>query len=151
VESPPDTARTGADCRVLLFLTIRDGWHINAPVPSDSDLVGTSLQIERMAGVDSVIIQFPDAVERHLDFSEVPLEVYEGTVVVPIRFRLATGMQQGTYALAATLTYQACNSSVCLAPSTVEMTIPLLVRSHHGTILRKHRNTAPPTEKGRHP
>jgi DsbC/DsbD-like thiol-disulfide interchange protein len=151
VEVPSDPVRAGEECRVLLFLIIRDGWHINAPVPSDPDLVGTSLQIQRSGEIDSVMIHFPEAVERQLDFSEIPLEVYEGTVIVPVRLHLATGMRSGTYAIRATLTYQACNALVCLAPATVETAIPLHVRSRHGAPRRMNRNDTIPPEKGRRP
>jgi DsbC/DsbD-like thiol-disulfide interchange protein len=151
VEPPAEPVQAGEECRVLLFLIIRDGWHINAPVPSDSDLVGTSLQIQRSGEIDSVVIRFPDPVARQLDFSEIPLEVYEGTVVVPVHLHLATGLRSGTYAIRATLTYQACNALVCLAPVAVETTIPIHVRSRHRAPRRVNRTNTLPPEKGRHP
>jgi DsbC/DsbD-like thiol-disulfide interchange protein len=151
VDVPQEAALPGSEVPALFILTIRDGWHINAPFPSDENLVGTSIHIAKSPEIDSVTLGYPDAVERQFDFSDIPLLVYEETITVPVRLRLVTGLHPGTYAIPAVITYQACNSMVCLAPATLRVEIPLRVESRHTQKPRINRTPSTSPEKGQRP
>jgi DsbC/DsbD-like thiol-disulfide interchange protein len=141
VEVSPERIHPGTDCHVRFMITIRNGWHINSPAPSDENLTGTSIEIARIPGIDSTILHYPEPVERRLDFADAPLQVYDEAVTIPARLYLAANLEPGTYTLPVVITYQACNNVVCLAPATIHMTIPLRVVPVDSSGSRNHRKT----------
>jgi DsbC/DsbD-like thiol-disulfide interchange protein len=64
---------------------------------------------------------------KRFAFSDTPLDVYEGSVVIVLRITAAAGMKPGACLLPVDISYQACTSDVCLAPATVKVVIPVQV------------------------
>lgn len=118
----------------LLAVTVQEGWHINSATPSDDKLVSTTVEVRKTRVVDSVSIQYPAAVERKFDFTDDVLEVYEGTIHILIRMEIQKSAKPGAYLIPATVSYQACNNSVCLAPAAVRVNIPIRVTRNGRTI-----------------
>jgi len=93
--------------------TIEPGWHINSNKPLDEYLIPTEFTL---AGRHTLLkVSYPPHVERTFSFSPDPVAVYEGTV----RFPFEAKRSAGPSGLEAKLSYQACNDSVCLPPSSV--------------------------------
>jgi len=92
-----------------LRLRIRKGWHVNANPASEDFLIPTGVEGEVRG------LQYPDGKPFRFTFSEAPLEVYEGEVV--LRGEVASGARD------VRVTYQACDANRCLRPVT--LTLPL--------------------------
>ncbi len=122
-----DRVVAGTTSSAVVIVTIKDGWHINAPNPADENLIGTSFEISKHKILDSVSVHFFPGIERKFDYAESPLEVYEGATSIRVLFSVARGAKQGNYSLSAVLTYQACSDNVCLAPASIRFTIPIRV------------------------
>lgn len=122
-----DKIHPGSTCFALLIVTIQDGWHINSATPSEGNLVATSVDIRKAKVLDSVSIRYPAGIERKFDFSDTALDVYEGTIQILLRLRIRDDIKRGEHTIAATIGYQACSNSICLAPTTVRINIPLRV------------------------
>lgn len=129
-----DRIKPGSVCFALLVVTVQEGWHINSATPSDDNLVATSAEVQRTKVIDSVSIQYPPAVEREFDFTDGVLEVYEGMIKILVRLGIRKSAKLGAYLIPATIVYQACSNSVCLAPSAVQVNIPVRVTSDGRTI-----------------
>lgn len=129
-----DRVKPGSACFALLVVTIQEGWHINSAIPSEENLVGTSVDVRKTKVIDSVSIQYQPAVERKFDFTDGVLEVYEGTIQILVRLGIRKSARPGAYLIPATVSYQACSNSVCLAPSAVRVNIPVRVTSDGRTI-----------------
>lgn len=129
VKLAEDNIHAGSTLLAMVIVTIEEGWHINSASPADESLIGTVIEAEKINGLDSIEIRYPDPIEKKLDIADNPLEVYEGTLNILLRLKLATDLKPGTYSIPATIHYQACNNSICLAPQSMDVSIPLRIVS----------------------
>ncbi len=115
----------GSSMRGAILLNLESGWHVNAHRPSMEYLIGTDLQFQEREGIRISRITYPSEREYRFDFAPEPVAVYEGDA--PIFFTLTASEQlpPGEVVLEATLRVQACNNEVCLAPATLDLTIPV--------------------------
>ena len=134
-----DNVHAGSVFYAMLVVTIQDGWHINSAAPLEENLIPTTVDIGKRNVVDSVDIRFPKSTERMFEFSETPLDVYEGTVNVLVRLRMSTEVKPGTYTITASVGYQACSNKVCLAPATEKSDVSLHVVSEKEKVSRINR------------
>ncbi|MFN0158251.1 MAG: protein-disulfide reductase DsbD domain-containing protein [Bacteroidota bacterium] len=122
-----DGVLPGTECRAMLIVSIDEGWHINSYIPNVEGFIATSVEMERTEGVELVSMKYPPAFEQALDFSETPLEVYEGTIKIMLHFKVALDASPGKHTIPLELRYQACSNEVCLAPTAVQFDLPLTV------------------------
>ncbi|WP_296806090.1 DUF255 domain-containing protein [Thiocapsa sp.] len=119
---------------LVIELTMRPGWHINAHRPLQDALIGTTL---RMRG-DSADWQmaapaYPNAEVLRLGFQREPLAVYQGRVQIdatlePNPQQRADTTEDPSAWLPFELRLQACNDAICLAPETLVLQVPLPAR-----------------------
>ena len=69
----------GSSTKAALVVTLEDGWHVNAHIPSEDYLIGTSFNLEAREGFILADIRYPLAKPVTFEFSDKPLDVYEGT------------------------------------------------------------------------
>jgi DsbC/DsbD-like thiol-disulfide interchange protein len=122
-----DGVHGGSSFRAALLVNIRRGWHINSASPSDENLIATSASFFPPPGLSVTGVRYPRGELKRFAFSDTPLDVYEGSVVIVLRITAAAGMKPGACLLPVDLSYQACTSDVCLAPATVKVVIPVQV------------------------
>lgn len=117
----------GDSVRIAVVMNIDEGWHVNAHQPTLDYLIGTQLTIDSLRGFTLSSMQYPESERFTFAFAGEPLDVYQGEA--PIFFTLATtpGIKPGSYTLSGTLRIQACNDKSCLAPSTLEISVPIEV------------------------
>ncbi|CAN5498896.1 hypothetical protein BH09PLA1_BH09PLA1_21490 [soil metagenome] len=94
---------------LLVAVKIQKGFHINAN-ETTGDLIPTRLQIDRDAAVE-----YPDGVMKQFPFSDKPVAIYSGEIVVRVRFEEPPKFDPPLHVA---LTYQACDDSACLPPVT---------------------------------
>jgi thiol:disulfide interchange protein DsbD len=131
-----DRVRAGSTGLAILILDIQKGWHINSTTPSDESLIATLVEVKQIDGIGSISIGYPEGIRRQFDFSETPLDVYEGTIQIPIKFSVATTMKPGTYSIPLVVHYQACSTNICMAPASAQVNFHLQVVSKKGRISR---------------
>src|SRR4030043_539705 len=102
---------------LTLEIAIRSPFHINADIPSEDYLIGTTVNFQSVPGVTFGKIAFPPAEMRRFSFSENPLAVYEGTIRVSAEVDLAADFKGSEVAIEGTVSYQACNDQSCLPPA----------------------------------
>jgi suppressor for copper-sensitivity B len=107
-------------------LRIDDGWHVNANPATLPYLIPTEARVEVPPGWQPAHITYPASVQRTFAFETEPLDVYEGTVEIPIQIAVPPDAR-GAVAVAARLRYQACSDRVCLPPVTAERVATLEV------------------------
>lgn len=125
----PETSRlvTGQSTRLAIRLEIAPGWHINSNQPPDEMLVPTELELSADPGVTFGQLRFPRAEQKSFSFSETPLAVFEGTVLVFGSLSLPPDFNQDSVHLTARLRFQACNDQLCLPPREVTASLVLPV------------------------
>lgn len=117
----------GDSVAAAVVMNIDEGWHVNAHEPTLDYLIGTELTIDEQAGFTVSGIQYPASEQFTFAFAGEPLDVYQGNA--PIFFTLATApdLEPGSYTLTGNLRVQACDDKSCLAPSTLDISIPVEV------------------------
>jgi len=121
--SPTFEVKPGEALEIPVSIRVRYGYHINSNRPNDEYLIPTRLTWDD-GPLKPVAVSFPDAETVKYDFSEKPLSVYSGSIVITTKFDVpqsAAGLKQ----LTGKLRYQACNDKACLPPKTAAVSIPL--------------------------
>jgi uncharacterized protein len=106
------THSSGDEDELAVTLRIDKGFHINANPASLPYLIPTSLSFE---GIAPLRIAYPAAFRFKPDFTDEPLDVYQGTVVITA-FLPKDALKQ-LPALHASVTVQACTDAICLPPA----------------------------------
>ena len=108
-------------------LDIAQGYHVNANPASDKFLVPTELRAAPQEGVTPGKPVYPRGVMRKLGFSDKPLSLYEGSVVVKLPLRADRNLPPGRRTLRAKLRVQPCTDVACDPPREIDAPIPVTV------------------------
>jgi len=121
------TVAPGETAEIELVLRIRPGYHINSDKPAEDYLIPTRLEWEADE-VEVESISYPEAETVTYSFSEKPLSVFSGEIVIRTEVKAASDLAAAPRELRGKLRYQACNDKACLAPVTVDVAAPLQVK-----------------------
>lgn len=122
-----DAAHADATLKVAVVAQVAAGYHINDHKPSLDYLIPTELKVEPTQEVTVKDLVYPKGTPLRFAFSDTPLSVYEGKVVVGALLQVARGVAPGTYTLHAKFSYQACNDHACLPPANVPLSLTVKV------------------------
>jgi thiol:disulfide interchange protein DsbD len=128
----------GGTVRIAVEIEVEHPWHINAHELSDEFMVPTEVAFELPSGIELIGIVYPEAVIKKLDFSDAPLELYDGTVYVGAIVAISEDFPLGRTTIKGKLTYQACDNEKCLMPTTVNVVVPIEVSSRRDAIDELH-------------
>ncbi|MDY7108082.1 MAG: cytochrome c biogenesis protein CcdA [Planctomycetota bacterium] len=115
-----DAAHPGADVRAALRVSLAEGWHVNSDRPLEEFLIPTELTVAPPEGVTVDRIVYPEALMLESEMSAEPMAVFESEFVIGIVLEVGEDVAPGSYAVTATLSYQACNDRFCLQPESRE-------------------------------
>lgn len=99
-----------------LVLDIQSDWHISGPGGEAEGLFPTQVVVTAPPGLEAGPARFPPPLSKQLPWSEGPLPLHEGRVVVSLPISAAADLPPGEYRLTGRVTYQACNWETCLLP-----------------------------------
>ena len=127
------TDATHADSMVKLAVLaqVAAGYHINDHKPSLDYLIPTKFEIDPSGQFTVKSAVYPKGTLKKFPFSDVPLSVYEGKVVVGMLLQAGKTVPAGTYTLKAKFAYQACNDHACLGPTSVPVALTIKVVPHN--------------------
>jgi DsbC/DsbD-like thiol-disulfide interchange protein len=117
----------GSAAHGVITMSIPGGLHVNSNRPSSQYAIATSIRISG-AGSRTARISYPRGRNRKFEFSENPINVYEGTVRFPFSVNVPANFSGNTIRLRAVIHYQACTNEVCYPPKDKEITITARVR-----------------------
>jgi len=120
VEAVSKSARAGETLEAAVVVSIADGWHVNANPASDEYLIPTEVAVAEGAGAEVVAVSYPRSELKRFSFSDVPLAVYEGQILIPVTL-VATSAEGDSLDVPLQLTYQPCDDTQCLAPATIDL------------------------------
>ena len=108
-------------------VSIPAGLHMNSNKPSSEYAIPTVVKLSSN-GVKLGAVTYPRGSNRKFEFSENPINVYEGIVKFPFTITVPSGYSGETVRVHATVKYQACTNEVCYPPKSKEITITAKVR-----------------------
>ncbi|MGF1671461.1 MAG: protein-disulfide reductase DsbD family protein [Balneolaceae bacterium] len=122
-----ESVPAGEFFKVAVILDIEDGWKINANQPTEDFLIGTELNLEQREGFVIADMRYQKGKMLDVDFADNPINIYEKKVPIFVEFRSSGNLEPGEYTINGTLRVQACDDHVCLAPSNIDISIPVNV------------------------
>ncbi len=111
--------------KVAVKVKVKEGWHINSNKPNEDYLIASELSIEKPFVLSKVV--YPQSEELNFDFSDVPVSVFEGDIIIGGIIEVPDTIKTGDYNIVLKLSYQACNNSSCLPPNEVYDTLKLSI------------------------
>ena len=131
-----DKVAAGDAFKLAIKTTIKNGWHINSNKPNDDFLIPTKLDIinpnKGFFNLENVI--YPAAQEVKLGFSDKPLSAWEDDIIIVGILKVPTDIKPGDYKLIVKLSYQGCNNSTCMAPTSIQDTAKIIVTDNKSSI-----------------
>ncbi|MCW8848639.1 MAG: protein-disulfide reductase DsbD [Melioribacteraceae bacterium] len=122
-----DKIQPEGEVKLAFKVNIFDEWHINSNKPSEDYLIPTEIVITSNTSIQLSEIIYPTAHEIKLDFSDVPLQVYEGEVFIGTTIKIPKNTELGSKEIYVEFTYQGCNNATCMAPNSIIDTLKLEV------------------------
>ena len=117
----------GKPARGAVTVSIPAGLHMNSNRPSSQYAIPTTVKLT-VVGARVSAVRYPRGANRKFEFSENPINVYEGTVKFPFTVTVPAKFTGDTVRVRATVKYQACTNEVCYPPKTKEITLTAKVR-----------------------
>lgn len=121
-------AVAGDELRLAVVVEVENGWHVNSDEPGDDFSLPTTVDWRMPEGWTPPVVQLPDGQRLEFEFSDTPIEVWEGRVVI-LGATTVPGAASGEATIAVTVTAQACNNTQCLPPLPVTARTTLTVAS----------------------
>ena len=122
-----DAGHADSPMKLAVLAQVAAGYHINDHKPTLDYLIPTELKVDPSDQFTVKNIVYPQGALRRFVFSDVPLSVYEGRVVVGMVLQVGKAVPAGTYTLKARFAYQACNDHACLPPTSVPITLTIKI------------------------
>ena len=122
-----DGYRAGTNARVALQVRLPEGAHVNSNKPRDANLVPTALSVAAPSGFSVVEIVFPAPRDLTQSGADQPLSVFEREFAIGADLLLPETAATGEIVIPATLSYQACNETMCFKPEKAQISWTLRI------------------------
>ena len=128
VELVPDREPVvaGEVLQLAAVVKVEHGWHVNSDEPGDEFSMPTTVAWLVPEGWPEPMTIFPEGELLEFDFSDVPIEVWEGEVVLVGRMTVPEDAA-GSIRPRVEVTAQACNNTQCLPPVAVKAGVDLQI------------------------
>ncbi len=127
-----DGVRAGGPARVALTVSLPEGLHTQSNTPRDPLLIPTELTIDAPAGVTVGEIVFPPSTDLKQAGQDQPLAVFEQTFAIGVQLAIASSVPAGDLVVPAHLRYQACDATMCYAPTSAAVEWTLRIAASTG-------------------
>jgi thiol:disulfide interchange protein DsbD len=124
-----DPVPRGKDFQAAVVVKINPGYHMNSHKPSDSYLIPTTVTPQLPDGFTLVgEPSYPLGKNEKFPFSpDKPLNVYTEGATIRLKITASEKVALGKASIPVTLRFQACNTSACLPPVKIPLTLDLNV------------------------
>ena len=109
-------------------VSVDPGFHVNSNTPNDEYLIPLKLTWTTTGALQGGQVVYPKPSMEKYDFSEKPLSVFTGNFDLLVNFKVAPNAPAGPGMADGKLRYQACNSTTCFPPQTVEVKVPYQIQ-----------------------
>lgn len=117
----------GGSANGTIVMSIPAGLHVNSNRPKSQYAIATVVRVSG-TGVNVSPVNYPRGQNRKFQFSEDPINVYQGRTAFGFTVKVPAGYRGNTVRVRATVRYQACTEEVCYPPKTKEITLTARVR-----------------------
>lgn len=121
------TVTRGTATRATVVMSIPAGLHTNSSRPSGEYMIPTTVRASAH-GVKIGNVIYPRGRDKTFDFSQHPINVYEGRVTFTFPVTVPESYRGTSVAVRVTVRSQACTNEACYAPKTKNLTLTARVR-----------------------
>ena len=114
--SSVDKFKPADSFQLAIEIDITPSYHINSTTPSEEYMIPTTLNFESQEGITFGKFNFPESHLKKFSFSDQPLAVYEGKILIFTSISISSNFPGNELILKGNLGYQACDDHKCLAP-----------------------------------
>jgi Disulphide bond corrector protein DsbC len=107
-------------------VAIDPGFHVNSNKPTDEYLIPLSLTWSANGALEAGAVIYPKPVMEKV--ADKPLAVFTGKFDLVANFKVGAAAPAGPGVVAGKLKYQACNSTTCFPPKTIEVSVPYQIQ-----------------------
>lgn len=125
VKQSQNVIPAGTSSQIAVLMNLEETWKVNSNQPRQDFLIGTQLNISGTNHLTATGFQYPAVNTYNFEFSQQPVDVYEGAAPIIFSLFASETIEPGPYELNGNLRIQACDNEVCLAPVTIDITIPV--------------------------
>ena len=103
-----------------ITLTIPKELHINSNKPTSEYMIPTAVKFSsNQAKITK--IRYPKGKNKKFDFSEEPINVYEGKAIIKFDFTVPKTLKSKVIKIHVIVSYQACTNEICYQPQKKEL------------------------------
>ncbi|MFM9905906.1 MAG: protein-disulfide reductase DsbD N-terminal domain-containing protein [Pyrinomonadaceae bacterium] len=117
------TVTRGTAAKATIVLSLPGGLHANSSRPGGEYAVPTTVRATSSGGVKIGSVSYPAGRNRKFEFSDKPLNVYEGRVTFRFNVTAPATFRGRNISVKVNVRYQACTNEVCYAPKTKTLTL----------------------------
>src|SRR5437879_9451112 len=117
-----DRAAAGSKFEAAVVMDIPAPFHVNAHKPSE-DYLPTTLTLQPARGLTFGPVVYPAPESKTFPFSQKPLLVHEGRLVLRVPVTVARTAKPGTVTIHGQVEYQTCNAQQCFLPRKLPVSI----------------------------
>ncbi len=121
------SVQRGRAVQASVVLNIPGELHVNSNRPNSEYAIPTTVRLTA-TGARTGAVRYPRGINRKFQFSESPINVYEGRVTFPFTVTVPANFRGQTIKVRAVVKYQACTNEICYPPRSKEVTLTARVR-----------------------
>ena len=124
----PASVTRGGKGVLLVTVTVKPQFHINAHKPNDPAYIATVFSGQASSGVTFGPAKYPAPRTVKVSYANTPLLVYMGKVLIAVPFTVAKTAKPGKTALAGALSFQGCDAKSCFPPASAQVRAVVTVK-----------------------
>jgi hypothetical protein len=122
----PERIARGTAFEVTLILEIQPGWHVYANPSGSESAPPTRVELRPGSPVSLNSVTYPNGVAKMLAANAgESVKLYEGRVALVAQLQLDPNAPPGPITIPLRLRYQPCDDRQCLAPTTLDLSLPI--------------------------
>lgn len=129
VETSASEVQPGSELIIAVILDHAEHYHTNLNIPIIPEAMGdfyaipTKISIPEIDGLSFGAIHWPDSVEVDVLFTGSPVkyQVFTDKTIIYIPVQIEDGITLGERSVEFSVSYQACNETICMAPTSVKL------------------------------
>lgn len=125
----PQPAAPASKATLEVTLSIKPPFHVNSNPASEPYLIPVTVAVKDAGGVKAGKPVYPPGKLKKFGFSDKPLSIYEGDVMVKVPLEIGATAKEGDVKLSGAVRYQACNDKNCFPPATAKFSAVVTVGS----------------------
>lgn len=114
-----DRLPPGGECEILIYVTVKEGWHINANPAMPDNFIPTTVTLKSKHKCELTSIKYPKSHPMTLAGIDEPVHTYDGRIAIRGVIGIPITAAGQVDEIEIHVRYQACNDKSCLSPTTL--------------------------------